>query len=216
MNTTQRQFITRPYISYTNDLDSNLYTPLEAAIQKPYPLSFRRMMGGSRSRSIDVVLQEGPYTIYIAEYPSYAKDSRYFSLELSFVHHGLVDSGWLLDSPAHFFLLYSPIGQEGELPTKLRALLVAKARLLQELSRRGFDRATLASRDEMLRQGNWPGVFKTADPGISIHYKTDGERKPVHVQVNTSLLIPIATGDFIVPIGDSQEKLQGTWLGRNL
>ena len=41
----------------------------------------------------------------------------------------------------------------------------------------------LADRDEMLRQGNMPGVFKTADPGISIFYKTDGERKPVYIRI---------------------------------
>lgn len=118
--------------------------PLESAIQEPYPLSFTRMLNSSWSRGIDVVLQEGPYTTYIAEYPGYAKDCQYFSLELSFMNHGFVDSGWLLDSPVHFFLLYFPVGEEGEPPTKLKALLVAKARLLQELSRRGFDRAMLA------------------------------------------------------------------------
>lgn len=216
MNTTQRRPLARSYISYASDLDANLYAPLEAAIRKPYPLSFYRMAGGSRSRDIDVVLQEGPYTTYIAEYPGYTRDCRYFSLELSFVHHGFVDSGWMLDSPAHFFLLYFPIGEGDELPTQLRTLLVAKARLLQELSRRGFDRATLASRDEMLRQGNWPGVFKTADPGISIRYKADVERKPVYVQVHTSILESIAAGNFLVPVGNGQEKLQGTWMGHQI
>lgn len=174
------------------------------------------MLNSSWSRGIDVVLQEGPYTTYIAEYPGYAKDCQYFSLELSFMNHGFVDSGWLLDSPVHFFLLYFPVGEEGEPPTKLKALLVAKARLLQELSRRGFDRAMLADRDEMLRQGNMPGVFKTADPGISIFYKTDGERKPVYIRIDTSILESIAVGNFIVPVGDGHEELQGTWLGRQI
>ena len=134
MNTTQYQPLARPYVSYASDLDANLYAPLESAIQEPYPLSFTRMLNSSRSRGIDVVLQEGPYTTYIAEYPGYAKNCQYFSLELSFMNHGFVDSGWLLDSPVHFFLLYFPIGEEGEPPTKLKALLVAKARLLQAVS----------------------------------------------------------------------------------
>ena len=216
MNATQRQPLSHPYVSYASDLDANLYAPLESAIQEPYPLSFTRMLNSSWSRGIDVVLQEGPYTTYIAEYPGYAKDCQYFSLELSFMNHGFVDSGWLLDSPVHFFLLYFPVGEEGEPPTKLKALLVAKARLLQELSRRGFDRAMLADRDEMLRQGNMPGVFKTADPGISIFYKTDGERKPVYIRIDTSILESIAGGNFIVPVGDGHEELQGTWLGRQI
>ena len=216
MNTTQGQPLARPYVSYASDLDANLYAPLESAIQEPYPLSFARMLNSSRSRGIDVVLQEGPYTTYIAEYPGYAKNCQYFSLELSFMNHGFVDSGWLLDSPVHFFLLYFPIGEEGEPPTKLKALLVAKARLLQELSRRGFNRAMLADRDEMLRQSNMPGAFKTADPGISIFYKTDGDRKPVYVRVDTSILESIAAGNFIVPVGDGPEELQGTWLGRQI
>lgn len=193
-----------------------MYAPLELAIQDPYPLSFTRILNGSRSRGIDVVLQEGPYTTYIAEYPGYAKDCRHFNLELSFMSHGFVDSGWLLDSPVHFFLLYFPIGEEGEPPAKLKTLLVAKARLLQELSRRGFDRAMLADRDEMLRQGNMAGAFKTADPEISIFYKTDRERKPVYVRVDTSILESIAAGNFIVPVGDGPERLHGTWLGREI
>ena len=63
MNATQRQPLSHPYVSYASDLDANLYAPLESAIQEPYPLSFTRMLNSSWSRGIDVVLQEGPYTV---------------------------------------------------------------------------------------------------------------------------------------------------------
>lgn len=203
--------------NYAADLDAGLYTPLECVVKEPYPLSFSRMVRGSRKNKIDVVLQEGPYISYIAEYPSYTKDCRYFNLELSFMNRGIVDAGWMLDSPAHFFLLYCPIWKDGtNSPVQLRALLIPKARLLQTLSRKGFNRAVLAQRDELLRQSNWSGNYKTSDPDILIQFRNEGERKPIFVQLSTKILEAIAAADFLVPMGDSSQPLKGNWLGQDV
>ena len=208
----------KKYHRYLNDLDNRLYRTLEDVITKPYPLKFEHLAGSSSRTGFNVILQEGPYMTYIAEKPCYAKDGRFFSAELSFLRNGIVEAGWMLDSPAHFFLLYCPLNwnpETGE-TTSIHALLVAKARLLQELSRRGFDRAALAGRDELLRKSGWAGLYHTADPDIEISFRQAGERNPIFLQIKTPALESIASADFWVPVGDNTEPLRGKWLGKEI
>lgn len=193
-------------INWASVLDERLYAPLEELLEDDFPLHFDRLSNGG----IDVVLQEGPYTTYIAEKPSYAKRGQYFPLELSFCRRGTVYAGWLLDSPAHYFLLYCPLEES------LHALLVSKERLLRELARRGFDRAAMADRDELIRKGRWPGVYQTADPDVSFAFGGSGGREAVSLRVSARALEAIAAGNFVVPLGDGQEPMAGKWMGQEL
>lgn len=197
---------------YLNELDQHLYGPLEAIIQHPFPLQFERFGCGS---GIDVILHEGPCDLYIAECPSRSKKGDFFEAELSFFRGGIIESGWLFDSPAHFFLFYCPVySAEEETPAWLHVLLIAKARLLQNLSMRGFDRAELATRDELLRKNGRPGIYQSGDPDISFRFVKTDRMQSVFLKMRTDALASFAAANLMVPIGETKEQLTGCWLGR--
>lgn len=196
--------------NYAQCLDDNLYAPLEDLTGLPYPLRFSRV--GNM-----VLLQEGPYTSTILERRSYSRDASWFSFQISFMNHGIEDAGWLLRSKASFFLVYCPYCPAGEEePSNIRALLIPRLKLLHRLELRGFNRAILAGRADLIRRGGKGGVYQTADPDIAFAFRLDGERRPVDVRIQTSALEKIATGDFTVSIGESQEPLRGHWLGEKV
>lgn len=196
--------------SYSQYLDDNLYTPLEALSGLPYQLRFFRV--GSI-----VLLQEGPYTSTILERRSYSRDASWFSFQISFLNHGIEDAGWLLRSKASFFLVYCPYSTtEGGEPTVIRAMLIPRQRLFQTLEACGFNRTILAGRADLIRRGGKGGIFRTADPDISFNFRAEGEHRPVEVRIQTPVLEKIAVGDFTISIGDSQAPLRGKWLGREI
>lgn len=203
----QTQQSTNTYQNFTEDLDAKLYASLASLSGLPYPLQFHRV--GSI-----VTLQEGPYTSTILERQGYSKDASWFSFQLSFVNNGIENAGWFLYSKANFFLVYSLV--RVDIPTALRALLIPRLRLCQDLEYRGFNRSILAGRADLIRRGGRGGLFRTADPDISFSFRTEGERRPVEVRVQTPALEKIAVGDFMVPIGNSAEALTGKWLGQRI
>ena len=199
---------------YLNELDRHLYDVLETIIQDPFPLRFERFGCGS---GIDVILHEGPYDLYIAEFISQSKKGSFFEAELSFLRGGIVEAGWLFDSPAHFFLFYCPVYAAGEeTPSWLHALLIAKARLLQNLSMRGFDRAELATRDELLRKSRRPGIYQSGDPDVSFRFVKTDRMQSVFLEMRTDAVASFAAADLMVPIGETKEPLTGSWLGRTI
>lgn len=196
--------------NYAQYLDDNLYTPLEALTRFPYPLRFSRV--GNL-----VLLQEGPYTSTILERCSYSRDASWFSFQISFMNHGIEDPGWLFQSKASFFLVYCPYCLPGkDDPSKIRALLVPRLKLLHSLELRGFNRAILAGRADLIRRGGKGGVYQSADPDIAFSFRSEGERRPIDVRIQVSTLEKIAAGDFTVSIGEPQEPLKGHWLGKRL
>ena len=196
--------------NYAQCLDDNLYTPLESLSGFPYPLRFSRM--GNM-----VFLQEGPYTSIILERRSYSRDASWFSFQISFMNHGIEDPGWLLRSKASFFLVYCPYCLAGEdEPSKIRALLIPRIKLLHILEFRGFNRVILAGRADLIRRGGKGGVYQTADPDIAFAFRAEGERRPVDVRIQTPALEKIAAGDFILSMGEPQEPLKGHWLGKKV
>ena len=88
--------------------------------------------------------------------------------------------------------------------------------MLHSLELRGFNRAILAGRADLIRGGGKGGVYQTADPDIAFAFRLDGERRPVDVRIQTSALEKLAAGDFTTPIGETQEPLKGYWLGTKI
>lgn len=199
------QAATTTKLNYTQVLDTNLYASLETLDGIPYPLQFHRV-GGL------VVLREGPYTSTILERRSFSRNASWFSFQISHLHNGIEDAGWLLRSKASFFLAYCLLG-EGE---SIRALLIPRERLTQELENRGFPRAILAGRAGLIRRGGRGGIFQSADPDISFSFYAEGERRPVEVRVKAPVLEKLAAGDFVVSMGDDPAPLKGMWLGNPL
>ena len=195
---------------YAQCLDDNLYTQLEVITGFPYPLRFSRM--GSM-----VFLQEGPYTSTILERRSYSCDASWFSFQISFINHGIEDPGWLLRSKESFFLVYCPYCLPGEEdPSKIRALLIPRLKLLHALELRGFNRVILAGRADLIRRGGKSGAYQSADPDIAFAFQAEGERRPVDVRIQAPALEKIAAGDFTISIGTPQEPLKGHWLGKEI
>jgi len=205
-------------------LDKTLYKPLEKIIVSPAgPVSFDRMTDMEmQMHGVDVLMCEGHHELYIDEKSQlhYINENvPTFAFELSYLKNGIVEPGWLLDSRklTHAYMLCWPVGVKGDEFDEYRGartFLVPKNALLTALSRLGYDRNELATRDEFMRKNNMFGPFRTKNNDFWFYFTKNCAEQMINLVVRTSFLekIAIAAIDVSFDPEKSMSTLCGNWI----
>lgn len=214
----------RAEASFAAFLGKTLYKPLEKIIVSPAgPVSFNRMTDMEmQMHGVDVLMCEGFHELYIDEKSQlhYINENvPTFAFELSYLKNGIVEPGWLLDSRklTHAYMLCWPVGikrDEFDEYRGARTLLVPKNALLAALSRLGYNRNELATRDEFMRKNNMFGPFRTKINDFWFYYTKNHAEQMINLVIRTSFLEKIAIASITVSYNPDTgaSTLNGNWV----